>query len=624
MTLTVADQPPIGTTRGGNYWWYPLTTWDYTTSVRETGQPISITGLPTDSQIVVPGKAVTPFASAFINDDSTNAAVSVSISEDNPTNGSLSGSGINGSSGTLSGYVKDVTNALNSLVFTPSVSATTTFTLTLRDDGIGETATATIILTPQPQTPPPIIAGTAQEGQTLTASDNDTSATFQWQSLVNGTWTPISGATGSTYTVAEGDENNVLRVEATGTAGKADSAATAKVIDVTPTLSVAVSGTAQEAQVLTATPTLGTDNDDSANSVTYQWQRSNVGVSSLGEIPFTYWTYISGATANTYTATEGDENHFLRAVASFTDDTGQTVAVVSSATATVTDVPPSLTVSLSGIPQDGKVLTAVPAVITDGDNSAADVTYQWQWSTDNATWNNISGATGGSYSPTDADVGRYLRAVASFADDTGQSATANSPGTLIPCSGLSVFDTTTGQSVQATGQPYPGPVSGITCEYINITPHSLNVGTSTPNWYIHTGDGNDGLNVSAGGGTNILAAEGGSNFLVGGTGNDTFFVNGLKATVPSWNTIVGFHKGDAVTAWGVTPQDFHLFWQDNGGAAGYNGATLYGVSPTKPEIALTLAGETTADIASGVLNIQFGTIDVTPGSHTPYMEITHL
>ena len=140
-------------------------------------------------------------------------------------------------------------------MFTPSASnlpATTKFTLTLSDAGIGETGTATtsVIETPKPQEPPPtpIVVGTAQEGQTLTASDSDTSATFQWQSLVNGTWTSISGATGSTYTVAEGDENNVLRVVATGTTRSADSAATAKVIDVTPTLSVAVSGTAQEAR----------------------------------------------------------------------------------------------------------------------------------------------------------------------------------------------------------------------------------------------------------------------------------------------------------------------------------------------------------------------------------------
>jgi hypothetical protein len=256
MTLSVTDQAPSGTTPGG-YYWYPLTSSDYTTSVRETGQPISITGLPTASQTVIEGNTIKPFASAIINDDSTNALVSVSIREDNPTNGSLSGP-IDGSSGTLPpSSVAYVTNELDSLVFTPSASilpATTKFTLTLSDAGIGETGTAATSVTEnhKPSEQIPTVVGTAQEGQTLTASDSDTSATFQWQSLVNGTWTSISGATGSTYTVAEGDENNVLRVEATGTAGPADSAATAKVIDVTPTLSVAVSGTAQEAQTFPA------------------------------------------------------------------------------------------------------------------------------------------------------------------------------------------------------------------------------------------------------------------------------------------------------------------------------------------------------------------------------------
>ncbi len=373
------------------------------------------------------------------------------------------------------------------------------------------------------QLPPPSpVAGTAQEGQTLTASDSDTSATFQWQSLVNGTWTSISGATGNTYTVAEGDENNVLRVEATGTAGKADSAATAKVIDVTPTLSVAVSGTAQEAQLLTATPTLGADGDDSASNVTYQWQRSIDGNS---------WTDISGATANTYTAAEGDENGFLRVTASFTDDTTQTVAAVSSATAKVTDVTPSLTVSLSGVPQDGQVLAATPAVITDADDSASNVTYQWQRSTDNSTWSNISGATSGSYRPTAADVGDFVRTVASFSDDTGQSAMANSPGTLInPSPGVNnfaVLDQTTSQSSFQPGTPYTGPVAGIANEFVDITPDNLDIAAITPNVFIHTGDGNDGINVSNANGNNTLDGEGGSNFLVGGNGNDTFYVNDL-------------------------------------------------------------------------------------------------
>ena len=118
MTLTVTDHPPSGTTPGG-YYWNSLTSWDYTTSVRETGQPISITGLAT-TQNVVEGDTIDPFASAIINDDSTNAAVSVTISEDIPANGSLSGSGTNGSSVTLSGYVGDVTKALDNLVFMPT------------------------------------------------------------------------------------------------------------------------------------------------------------------------------------------------------------------------------------------------------------------------------------------------------------------------------------------------------------------------------------------------------------------------------------------------------------------------------------------------------------------------
>ena len=318
------------------------------------------------------GGTIKPFASAIINDDSTNAFIIVSISDDNTGNGTLYSS-------SLVGSVKDATRALDNLTFTPSATtlpATTNFTLTLSDGGIGETATATtsVVEKPLPPEPIPMIAGTAQEGGTLTASSSDANATFQWQSLVNGTWLSISGATGSTYTVAEGDENNVLRVEATGTADQAaDSAATAKVTDATPTLSVAVSGTAQEAQVLTATPTLGTDSDDSATDPIYQWQRSTDGKS---------WTDISGATANTYTAAEGDENGFLRVTASFTDDTMQTVTAASPATAKITDVTPSLTVSLSGVPQNREALTAIPAVITDGDSSASDVTYQWQRSTD--------------------------------------------------------------------------------------------------------------------------------------------------------------------------------------------------------------------------------------------------
>ncbi len=95
----------------------------------------------------------------------------------------------------------------------------------------------------------------------------------------------------------------------------------------------------------------------------------------------------------------------------------------------------------------------------------------------------------------------------------------------------------------------------------------------------------------------------------------------FTAKVPSWTTMVGMHAGDAATVWGVTPADFQLTWLDGGGAAGYTGLTLYATAANKPEVALTLAGMTTADIASGRLDVQFA--PQTAG-HNSYMEINVL
>src|SRR6516225_9058162 len=94
----------------------------------------------------------------------------------------------------------------------------------------------------------------------------------------------------------------------------ATSAPTSPVIDVTPTLSVTVTGIAQEGKILTAHPVVGGDGD--GGILTYQWQRL-VG---------TTWTDIPGATAATYGVGEQDEGARLRVGVTFTDDTGQTVS----------------------------------------------------------------------------------------------------------------------------------------------------------------------------------------------------------------------------------------------------------------------------------------------------------
>lgn len=142
------------------------------------------------------------------------------------------------------------------------------------------------------------ISGTAQDGQTLTASHGTLSGhsfplvTYQWKR--NGS--AISGATGSTYQCVTADIGATITVTATATnqvsSADATSSATATVIAVpAPTNSVApvISGTATEGQLLSATNGTWTN---SPTSYTYVWKR-NGGA-------------ISGAINSTYTLVAGD------------------------------------------------------------------------------------------------------------------------------------------------------------------------------------------------------------------------------------------------------------------------------------------------------------------------------
>jgi len=119
-------------------------------------------------------------------------------------------------------------------------------------------------------------------------------------------------------------------------------------VDTTPTISVSVTGTAREGHILTASAHVTTDADGGITA--YQWQ------GLIG----TAWTNITDATNSTYTIAATDDNLQLRVVASFTDDTGQSVAVTSTPTAVVVDVAPKLTVSVTGNAIEGSILTATP------------------------------------------------------------------------------------------------------------------------------------------------------------------------------------------------------------------------------------------------------------------------
>jgi hypothetical protein len=150
-----------------------------------------------------------------------------------------------------------------------------------------------------------------------------------------------------------------------------------------------------------------------------------------------------------------------------------------------------------------------------------------------------------------------------------------------------------------------------------------NVTALVPNTFIHAGSGEDAVDVSHVGGTNVLDGAGGSHFMVGGTGPssfDTFFVEDSTFSQSSsdiWSTVVNFHAGDAATTFGVTQAGFTTAWVDGQGAAGYTGLTLHVTAPGVPTVSLTLSGYTTAALTNGTLTTSYGT----ENDGTPYLYI---
>jgi V8-like Glu-specific endopeptidase len=181
---------------------------------------------------------------------------------------------------------------------------------------------------------------------------------------------------------------------------------------------------------------------------------------------------------------------------------------------------------------------------------------------------------------------------------------------------LAVIDTTKNQVITPAIQTYAGPVHGLQEQYIFITPDSLNISANTPNWFIHSGSGTDAIAVSSG--TNVLDGGTGSNFLTGGSGTDTFFVDDRGAAADIWSTVVNFHKGDAATVWGVSPDTFNMTWQNNQGATGYTGLTLHAAIAGQATASLTLVGFTQPDLTNGRLLVSYGT-DTASGSK--YMSV---
>ena len=178
---------------------------------------------------------------------------------------------------------------------------------------------------------------------------------------------------------------------------------------------------------------------------------------------------------------------------------------------------------------------------------------------------------------------------------------------------FTITDQTTGQQNFINGDSYSGPVQDLGQQLTLVTPNNLNITATVPNVFIRTGSGNDAIDVSKAGGNNVLDGAGGSSFLIGGTGNDTFFLDGRNLASDAYSTLVNFHAGDNVTVFGVDATNFTLATQDSQGAAAAKGLAFTFSSAGKPNATVVIAGFSSADLANGGLTASYGVNPATPG-----------
>ena len=293
---------------------------------------------------------------------------------------------------------------------------------------------------PSPATGRPAISGTAQVGETLTASasgiedlDGLTRAVFAYQWLVDDT--AVSGATASTYTPDDDDVGKTVRVRVSFT----DDAGFQESLTSFATEAVLAAGSAQDSpqnNPATGLPAIG-----GTPRVGETLTASTSGIEDLDGLTravFAYqWlvddTAVSGATASTYTPADADAGKTVSVRVSFTDDEGYDESLTSEATAAV----------------QARAALAVESAAVDG-------------ATLTLTFNGILDVSPGGIPPASAftvNVGDATRTV-SAVSVSGSSVTL----TLDPA--VSAGDTVTVDYAPPRGNPllhpgHPGPCGGL-------------------------------------------------------------------------------------------------------------------------------------------------------------------
>ena len=293
-------------------------------------------------------------------------------------------------------------------------------------DGSGTTetfesaSTAVVTNTNDEPTGLPVITGTFSQDRELSVdtsgiADADGLGDFSYQWNRDGD--AIEGATAETYALSEADVGTNISVTVSytdgyGAAERVDSAETSDIAKANdaPSGSLVISGTAVEGETLTLDTTSIAD-VDGVGTFSYVWMKDG--------------SVLAGETGATYILTQADVGSVFSASVSYVDGLGVTETLSAEATAAVANVndDPTGSLVISGDAQKGSILTLDSSSIADEDGLG---TFAITWLSDDQE---ISGATGTTYTLTASEVGSSISAAIEYTDGQGTVETVRSSST---------------------------------------------------------------------------------------------------------------------------------------------------------------------------------------------------
>lgn len=305
-----------------------------------------------------------------------------------------------------------------------------------------------------------------------TWNNNGRTATYsyQWEVSANGStgWVAINGATNPSYTVTSNEYGKFVRVGvvATNTAG----ASSASFSNPSSAVALGTHGAPQSLSVAPGDQQLNiswvADPSALSPSITgYEIQTSTDGNSWSSST-----VVNSVATTSTVTGLVNGTGYQVRTRAVVGGSLGDWV--VTSQPVTVRGLPLNTGVpAISGSTAYGATLTAT-AGTWNANGGTISSSYQWQYSNDGVTWNNVPSATSGMY-VIDGYVGSTIRVSVMTTNEAGSttsSSTASAVVTEIPAASPSITSIAAGPSQLTVSWATPThnggvPITGYTIQY---------------------------------------------------------------------------------------------------------------------------------------------------------------